>query len=704
MDRGRVVSPVFVGRGAELSRLEGGLRAATAAEPAVMIVGGEAGVGKSRLVAELLATRAPPDARVVVGNCSGFAPGSLPYGPIVGGLRNLVRSGTGDVDLPESAHQALRLLVPELVPLGEAASGGRGPLEQAQLFSQLETVFDAVAAAAPLILVIEDLHWADRSSLEFLAYLCHGLDRQRMAIVCTHRDDEVPSAPVLGAWLADRRHDPRLIEVSLARFTVTELSSQVAAILGESADPELVVALHARSQGNAYYTEMLLAAADVRRADCGGIAGPVPAPLREALLARSAGVGVGTRDILQIIAVAGRPVDHAAVAAACARLGMGAKRVMAGLREAADHHLLVPVADLPGYAFRHALLAEATYDQLLPGERQRLHGVWAEVLEERVSERGKTDSSVSAEIASHHHDAGNRRAALRWDFRAATAAEQVGGLAEAANCYRRMLAAWNDIPDAEQEVATDRVRILTRLARAEEVFGDADSLRTHIQEAINLVDPASDPLRAAMLLDRLSFSLYITGQLSASLDAATAAAKLVPGSPPSLARVAVLVALGRIQVIVGHGTRAANTAVEATATAAELGEPTAVALAAELKARVAWLTGSPESVTLARQALRLSQTTGVHELTIIAFDGLAEALDAAGNDHGVVQVCYGGYERTRAYGGQFMVPGCCAGLASASSHPAVPRRPPRRCVRRCGYADPACWTFTSSYASRSWPP
>jgi ATP/maltotriose-dependent transcriptional regulator MalT len=616
-----------------------------------MIVGGEAGVGKSRLLAELLATRVPPEARVVVGNCSGFTPGSLPYGPIVSGLRNLVRSGTGDADLPESAHQALRLLVPELVPLGEAASSGLGRPEQAQLFSQLEAVFDAVAAAAPLILVIEDVHWADRSSLEFLAYLCHGLHRQRMAIVCTHRDDEVPAAPVLGAWLADRRHDPRLIEVSLARFTVTELRSQVAAILGESADPELVAALHARSQGNAYYTEMMLAAADVRRADSGGIAGPVPPPLREALLARAAGVGVGTRDLLQIVAVAGRPVDHAAVAAACARLGMGEERVMAGLREAVDHHLLVPVADLPGYAFRHALLAEATYDQLLPGECQRLHGVWAEVLEERISESAKTDSSAAAEVASHHHVAGNRRAAFGWDLRAATAAEQVGGFAEAAACYRQILANWDDIRDAEQVAAADRVEILTRLAQAENLAGDADSVRTHIHAAINLVDPASDPLRAAMLLVRLSWSLYITGHLSAALEAAAAAAELVPESPPSLARVLVLSGLGRGQIFAGRAARAGAAAQKAAVAAAELDEPTAVAMVAQLQARVAWLMGHADSVALARQALRLSQRAGVQDIAMIAFDGLAEALDAAGNDDGVFQVCYGGYERTRLLGG-----------------------------------------------------
>jgi DNA-binding CsgD family transcriptional regulator len=599
-----------------------------------------------------MATRAPPDARVVVGNCSGFAPGSLPYAPIMSALRNLVRSGTGDADLPESAHQALRLLLPELAPMGGAPTGSGGPLlEQVQLFSQLETVFDAASAAAPLIVVVEDLHWADRSSLEFLAYLCHGLHRQRMAIVCTHRDDAVPASPALGAWLADRRHDPRLTEVSLARFTMTELSSQVAAILGKTADPELVAALHARSQGNAYYTEMLVAAEDIQRADGGAAAAPVPLPLREALLARSAEVAAESRAILETIAVAGRPVDHAEAAAACARLGMGQERVMTGLREAVNHHLLVSLTDLPGYAFRHALLAEATYDQLLAGERQRLHGVWAQVLEERVSQGGQTDSSTAAEIASHHHKAGNRRAALGWELHAATAAEQVGGFAEAAGCYRRILASWDDVRDAEQEAAADRAEILTRVALAEELAGDVGAVRMHIQAAIKLVDRASDPVRAAMLQDRLSWSLYIAGRQSAALEAAAAAVELMPATPPSLGRVAVLTGLGRVQMLAGRGGRAAAAAAEAADVAAELGEPIAAALVAELQARVAWLTGQPDSVALARQALLLGQQSGVQDITMIAFDGLAEALDAAGNDNGVFQVCYGGYERTRLHGG-----------------------------------------------------
>ena len=645
-----MVSPVFVGRAAGLDRVAGVLRQAALGEPAVVLVAGEAGVGKSRFVAELLAGRAPPGARVLAGQCSGFAPGSLPYGPIAGALRQLLRSGEKDGDLPVEAGQAVGLLLPELTAAGRAAgAAGSAALDQGRVFAQLEAVLDKVSAAAPLLLlVIEDLHWADRSSLEFLAYLCYGLGWQRLAIVCTYRDDEVPAIPELGTWLADLRRGTRLTEVSLPRFTVDELGEQVAAILGEAADPGLVAGLHERSGGNPYYTELLLSAVASEGA---GAPASLPAVLREVLLARSAGTAPVTREVLAVIAAAGHPVAHGAVAAVWARLGMSEESLLAGLREAADRHLLVPVFELGGYAFRHALLAEAAYDQLLPGERERLHGAWVGVLEERVTGGGTADPAAVAEIAAHHHQAGHPGAAFGWDLRAAEAAEQVGGVAEAAGCYRRMLAAWDEVRNAGQQAGFDRIGLLTRLARAEELAGDLSLSRTCTEDAMALVDPATESLRAARLQERLSWLLYLTGRPAAALGPAAAAVALVPESLPSPARVAVLATLGGLEYVLGRGGRAAATVTAAAAAADQVRDPIAEARVAELRARVAWLTGRPDAVPLARRALRLTQQAGAWRRALIEFDGLADALDAAGNDRGVLQACYGGYEHTRHLGG-----------------------------------------------------
>ena len=437
----------------------------------------------------------------------------------------------------------------------------------------------------------------------------------------------------------------------MPRFTVAELSEQVAAIRGGATDPDLVAALHERSHGNPYYTELLLSAISPGTPGGADASAALPAALREALLARSAGIAAGTRELLAIIAAAGHPVAHAAVAAAGARLGIGAESLLAGLREAVDRHLLVVVADLGGYAFRHALLAEATYDQLLPGERERLHEVWASVLEEQVTGGGKAGPAVAAEVAVHHHKASHPDSAFGWDLRAAEAAEQVGGVAEAADCYRRMLAAWDDVRDAGQQAGYDRVELLIRLARAEELAGEVSLVLAHLRDAVALVDPATEPLRAALLQVRLCWALHITGRASVALGPAAAAVKLVPESPPSLARVGVLANLGGLEYILGRGDRAATTAAAAAAAAEQVPDPRAAAWVAQLRSRVAWLIGQPDAVALARRALRLGRQAGARGRALNVFHGLAEALDTAGNDRGVLQAYYGGYEHARRVGG-----------------------------------------------------
>jgi DNA-binding CsgD family transcriptional regulator/tetratricopeptide (TPR) repeat protein len=654
MSSDRVVSPEFVGRVDELSRMGRALDAVLAGNSRVVLVAGEAGVGKSRFVAQLLSNRRASGIRVLIGECSGFAPGAMPFEPIVSALRRLLRSSEDRAALPEDVREALRRLFPELRPLADS-----NPLaldvtpDQGYVFAQLDAVIDALVAAVPAVLLIEDLHWADRTTLEFLSYVCHGLGSRSLAIVCTYRDDELPALPAMTAWLADRRRDALLTEISLSRFSRAEVASQVSAILGDRADSRVVDSVYERSRGNAYYTEMLLTAVQPQSTPQALTLSPLslPVPLRELVLQRTARVGAHTRELLQVIAVAGHAVTHTLLASACARVGMAEALVLTGLREAVDHHLLVPVADPAGYNYRHALLAEATYEQLLVGERERLHGVWADTLEEDSLGSGPSDSARIAEIALHHHRAGRLTQAFDWDLHSAQASEQVGGYAEAAHGYRRMLAAWCDVPDAELRAGMDRVDILGRLATSDELAGDVAGVRASIEEALALIDPAIDPVRAGLLQDRRSWSLYISGHPSLALEAASVAVSLVPRQPPSLARVVVLNGLGRCQVILGRGGRASIASVEATAMAELMQDPIAVALAASLQARVAWSTGGPDAVRLAREALRLGRFTDVQDLILLAFDALAEALDMIGNDHGVVQACYGGYEWTRRLGG-----------------------------------------------------
>ena len=154
--------------------------------------------------------------------------------------------------------------------------------------------------------------------------------------------------------------------------------------------------------------------------------------------------------------------------------------------------------------------------------------------------------------AVHYHEASHPEAAFGWDLRAAEAAKQVGGVAEAVGCYRRMLAAWDDVADAGQQAGFDRVELLIRLAQAEELAGDISSVRTHLQDAVSWWIPPPNlcglPCCRFACADR---ALHISGQPATALSLAAAAVKLVPESPPSLARVGVLANLGGLEYIFG---------------------------------------------------------------------------------------------------------------------------------------------------------
>src|SRR5215204_6025166 len=200
---GRVASPTFVGRFEELQTLEAARRRAADADPAVVLVGGEAGVGKTRLVAELTARCAIEGTRVLVGGCVPVGDGALPYAPIVEALRALLGEvGVGAVrELVGPSWPELARLLPAL-----GASDRTGPSDQtiqARLFELLLGLLGRLGEQAPLVLVVEDLHWADRSTRDLLAFLVRNLRRERVLVAATYRNDE-PGQQRLGPYLAEQ--------------------------------------------------------------------------------------------------------------------------------------------------------------------------------------------------------------------------------------------------------------------------------------------------------------------------------------------------------------------------------------------------------------------------------------------------------------------------------------------------------------------
>jgi predicted ATPase len=353
---GRVASPTFVGRLEELGLLEAARVRAANGEPAVVLVGGEAGVGKTRLVAELAARCAADGVRVLFGGCIPVGEGTLPYAPVVEALRTL---------LAEIGVEAVRELVgpswPELArllpALGEPdRTGPPGQAAQARLFELLLGLLGRLGQLAPLVLVVEDLHWADRSTRDLLAFLVRNLRRERVLLVVTYRTDE-PGHQRLGSYLAELDRAGRVQRLELPRLDQAETVAQLVGILGAPPPASLAEAVFARSEGNPFFTEELL---DVVQAG----SGKLPATLRDLLRGRVQVLPEPARQVLAVVAVAGRRVPHRLLAAVA---GRDDDTLLAMLRRAVADRLLVTQPGEDGYEVRHALLGEVVEADLVPG-------------------------------------------------------------------------------------------------------------------------------------------------------------------------------------------------------------------------------------------------------------------------------------------------------------------------------------------------
>ncbi|MCU7724398.1 AAA family ATPase [Actinoplanes sp. KI2] len=353
-----VVSPVLVGRRGELARLHALLDRTAGGRAAVALLGGEAGVGKSRLVRELSRTAASRGMRVLSGGCTELGGAGLALAPLVDVLRALARSApAGELDrLLGPARREFARLLPELDPSAAGASAADG--SPAQLLEHVLALVTQLAAERPVLLIVEDLHWADRSTRDLMVFLARTLREHGVLLLMTYRSDELhrrhPLRPLLTAWERARAVE----HIELGRFTRDEVVCQLHAIREARPPAAFASVVFERSQGNAFLVEEIVAAVYD-----GADPGDLPSSLRDVLLARTETVSEPTQRVLRTAAAAGSRVDHRLLEAVA---GMTGAEVCAAVREAVEHHLLVVDATGHGYAFRHELTRDAVYDDMLP--------------------------------------------------------------------------------------------------------------------------------------------------------------------------------------------------------------------------------------------------------------------------------------------------------------------------------------------------
>jgi DNA-binding CsgD family transcriptional regulator/tetratricopeptide (TPR) repeat protein len=564
----RLVSPTLIGRASELATVARALDSAKIGAPVHQLVAGEAGVGKSRLVGEAATLAAARGMRVLVGGCADIGDGGVPYGPIVEALRSLHR----DLDDEQlamvvgSSRGDLARLVPSLSEMGSTdATTGTESL-QPRLFDAVLGVLQRLSEIAPVLFVIEDLHWADPATRETVAFLIRQLRTDRVVLIMTFRADELHRRHPLLPWLAELGRSGRVERLDLERLDPEQTGELLAAILGSPPTGDLAEQIHRRSDGNPFFVEELLGAGE------DAAAGPLPSTLREVLLARIVAMPERAQVVIGVAAVAGRRVDHGVLAKVA---GMDDGDLLDALRTAVNSQVLVAGSAADGsesdYAFRHALLQEAAYDDLLPGERQRLHRAFAETLAELGPGTGAIAAGHWAELAYHWSAARDDRRAFEASIRAGEAAAGTFAFADARRHDERALELWSTIDGAAELGGIDRCALLGRAAVAAWLSGDSRRAVALRREAVAALDADADPLRVGTMLEQLGRALWVNGETEAALEAHEAAVAVMPTDPPTSERARVLSGYGQILMLVDRFSESTALCRQAAAMAHEVG-------------------------------------------------------------------------------------------------------------------------------------
>ncbi|WP_329036027.1 AAA family ATPase [Streptomyces sp. NBC_01725] len=538
------VSPVFVGRDGELTALTEALARAAAGQPQALLVGGEAGVGKTRLIEELISVACRDGAVVAVGGCVEIGGDGLPFAPFSAALRGLRRLLPEEIAAAADGQEGeLARILPELGPSASDALGEHGT---ASLFELTVRLLERVAADRTVVLILEDLHWADASTRHLLAYLFRTLRRGRLLVITTYRTDDIHRRHPLRPLLAELDRLRTVSRIELSRFSRAEVRRQLHGILGDEPAPQLVDEIFGRSDGNAFFVEELAVAIE------SGCRSGLTDSLRDLLLVRVETLPENAQRVARIVAEGGATVEFPLLLAVAQ---LSEDDLIDALRAAVGANILLPV-DGDGYRFRHSLVREAISDDLLPGERSRLNRRLAEALEADPSlVRGDESTTRLAGYWYHAHDAAK---ALPVVLLASVEARRRYAHAEQLRLLERAMELWDAAPediraclrppdDTEvypptAEGASAPLRYLDLLAEATVAArsgGERERALALSKKAMRVLETVDDPLRAAWFWTQRS-RLVQDLTRGDGWDELATAQDLVRGLPPSAVHASVL--------------------------------------------------------------------------------------------------------------------------------------------------------------------
>ena len=635
----------FVGRAEQLDRLEQALRSAEQGSPTTVLIGGEAGIGKTRLIGEFTARARERGALVLEGACLELGQHGLPYAAVSAALRGL--------DGTLATAQLRQLAGEDLADLARVVPGLRGePSEtpggddgsasvlQLRLFEAVLRLLGRLAADAPVVLVVEDVHWADASTRDLMVFLAHNLREVGVVLVVSVRTEELGRTHPLRGVLAQLSRQPQVDRLELAPFGREELAALLENLLGAPPAAEQLDGMVERCEGNPFFAEELLAA--------GGELAELPEHLRDLLLLSVDGLPSGSVPMLRLIAAAGGEASHGLVARV---IDLEAETLNEALRTAVERGVLVSRAGAEAYVFRHALLTEAVYSTLLPGEVEELHRRLAQAIEVDPSLAVR---SAAAELAHHWHHAKDQPRSLAASIDAAREAEGTTGLVEARSHLERALSLWSRVEDADQRAGMGHLEVLRWAADLSHATLDSDRAVALLEQALATGD--LDPTTRGLLYQRLSVFKTGAGDYDGAGQACAEAVRLIPEDPPTPERARVLAAYGRYLMVstrLGEADPYVRSALEmARVTGDRRVEAGALVTLGTILAHES----AAHGFELLREGRALGEELGDHEPVHRSYHNEAVTRSRLADHDAAIAVASAGIDRARRFGiGEFWV-------------------------------------------------
>jgi predicted ATPase len=495
MSHTRSLAPSMIGRSAQLRDLEQHLDLARAGAGRVVFVAGDAGIGKTRLLREFAGrVRSSEGAAVLEGHCYDENP-APPYGPFADALRPLIRErGPEAVARAVGAWAAdLSLILPEMELLApETRLVGDPQSQKRRLFEVIHRALQPHDAERCDVVILEDMHWADQTSQELLAYVARAVERDPILILATYRGDELHRRHPLTQLIAQLTHERRYHEVRLPPLSRDELAGMLEATLERPLPGAFVDALYERTEGNPFFVEEILKALIERDRLDALIAAArrghhsaqldIPIALKDSILGRTADLDPTTAEVLRYAAVIGRRFDFELL---LKLTGLAEAELLRSVASLIERQLVIEERSgaEDRYSFRHALTREAIYDDMLGRDRRIKHRAVLQALEELYPQNR---DAVVDQLAYHSLQAKDLT-------QAGSYARMAGDRAAHMHAYREALAHYEAALELlETDDPRDKAALLEKLAQVGWNLADVNLPARYMQEARRLYAQLGD--------------------------------------------------------------------------------------------------------------------------------------------------------------------------------------------------------------------